>query len=214
MLIFRAAWRAVFRVARCDVAGIPITIGISTPNEHHRADTYVTKEPETLEWLRQNLRDGDVLYDVGANIGLYSLYAAKLRPSCRVFAFEPESHNFSSLCKNLLLNRVTNVTPCCFPLSDREAFEPFHVYDLQPGGALHSLGAPSSFRDEPPMATYGALSVTIDALVARYRLPPPNLVKLDVDGIEERILGGAGAVLASGALRTILVEDRRAAPRD
>jgi hypothetical protein len=56
------------------------------------------------------------------------------------------------------------------------------------------------------MATYGALSVTIDALVARYRLPPPNLVKLDVDGIEERILGGAGAVLASGALRTILVE--------
>lgn len=56
-------------------------------------------------------RDGDIFYDVGANIGLYSLYAAKLRPTCRVFAFEPVSHNFGNLCENLLLNRVANVTP-------------------------------------------------------------------------------------------------------
>jgi hypothetical protein len=140
MLAFRAARRAVRPVGHCKVDGLSIAIRISTPNEHHRAETYATKEPETIEWLRGNLRDGDVFYDVGANIGLYSLYAAKLRPGCRVFAFEPESHNFGSLCGNLLLNRVENVTPCFFPLSSHETFAPFYVYDLRAGGALHSLG--------------------------------------------------------------------------
>jgi len=206
MLGFRAARRAVRPVARCKVHGLSIAIRISTPNEHHRADTYATKEPETIEWLRDNLRDGDIFYDVGANIGLYSLYAAKLRPACRVFAFEPESHNFGSLCGNLLLNRVENVTPCFFPLSSYEAFAPFYVYDLRPGGALHSLGRPSSLRDGPPLLTTGAIAVTIDVLVSRHGLPAPNLLKLDVDGNEEQILEGAAAVLASGSLRSILVE--------
>jgi FkbM family methyltransferase len=206
MLAFRAARRAVYPVTRCNVHGFSIAIRISTPNEHHRADTYATKEPETIEWLRDNLRDGDIFYDVGANIGLYSLYAAKLRPACRVFAFEPESHNFGSLCGNLLLNRVGNVTPCFFPLSSHETFAPFYVYDLRAGGALHSLGRPSSLRDGPPLLTTGAIAVPIDVLISRHGLPAPNLLKLDVDGNEEQILDGATAVLASGSLRSILVE--------
>jgi FkbM family methyltransferase len=197
MLALRAARRAVFPVARCKVDGLSIAIRISTPNEHHRVDTYATKEPETIEWLRENLRDGDVFYDVGANIGLYSLYAAKLRP---------ESHNFGNLCGNLLLNQVANVTPCFFPLSSHDAFAPFYVYDLRPGGALHSLGRPSPLRDGPPLLTTGVLAATIDALVSRHGLPGPDLLKLDVDGIEEQILDGAAAVLASGSLRSILVE--------
>ena len=206
MLAFRAARRAVFPVARCKIDGLSIAIRISSPNEHHRADTYATKEPETIEWLREYLRDGDVFYDVGANIGLYSLYAAKLRSGSRVFAFEPESHNFGNLCGNLLLNRVENVTPCFFPLSSHETFAPFYVYDLRPGGALHSLGRPSPLRDGPPLLTTGAIAATIDVLVARHGLPAPHLLKLDVDGNEEQILDGAAAVLASGSLRSILVE--------
>jgi FkbM family methyltransferase len=206
MLAFRAARRVIFPVTHCKVDGLTIAIRISTPNEHYRADTYATKEPETIEWLRENLRDGDVFYDIGANIGLYSLYGARLQPGCRVFAFEPESHNFGNLCGNLLLNRVENVTPCFFPLSSQESFAPFYVYDLQPGGALHSLGRPSPLRDGPPLLKTGAVASTIDALVSRHGLPPPNLLKLDVDGNEEQILEGAAAVLASGSLRTILVE--------
>lgn len=206
MLAFRAARRVIFPVTHCKVDGLTIAIRISTPNEHYRADTYATKEPETIEWLRENLRDGDIFYDIGANIGLYSLYAAKLRQSCSVFAFEPESHNFGNLCGNLLLNRVENVTPCFFPLSSHEAFAPFYVYDLQPGGALHSLGRPSPLRNGPPLLKTGAIAVTIDALVSRHGLPPPDLLKLDVDGNEEQILDGAAAVLTSGSLRSILVE--------
>jgi len=206
----RLGWRAVRRllrgVARCRVGEIEILIGISSENEQVRAETYETKEPETLKWLRKNLRDGDVFFDVGANIGLYSIYAAKLRPSSRVFAFEPESHNFSSLCRNLLLNGVSNVTPCSFPLSDREAFEPFYVYDLRPGSSLHSLGGPSTFREGSESLRQGTLGVSLDALVRSFHVPHPSLLKLDVDGNEEKILAGGAALLCSGRLRSILVE--------
>ena len=66
ILALRAARRAVFPVARCEIDGLSIAIRVSTPNEYHRADTYATKEPETIEWLRENLRDGDVFYESAA----------------------------------------------------------------------------------------------------------------------------------------------------
>jgi FkbM family methyltransferase len=143
---------------------------------------------------------------VGANIGLYTLFAAKLCPSCRVYAFEPESNNFSSLCRNVLLNRLENVIPCSFPLSGREGFALFHVYGLEPGAALHSLGEPSAFREEAPTLLQGTLTTTLDAVVRPGALPSPTLLKLDVDGLEESILDGGPALLASTALRSILVE--------
>jgi len=202
----RAVRRLFSGVARCRVGGIPILIGIASENEQVRAETYETKEPETLDWLRANLREGDVFFDVGANIGLYAIFAAKLKPSCRVYAFEPEAHNFSSLCHNILLNGTSNVTPCSFPLSDREAFEHLYVYDLRPGSALHSLGEPSAFREGPERLRQGTLGVSLDALVREFKLPPPSLLKLDVDGNEEKILGGGAQLLRSGGLRSILVE--------
>jgi FkbM family methyltransferase len=202
----RAVRRVLSDVARCRVGGIEILIGIASENEHVRAETYATKEPETLNWLRENLRDDDVLFDVGANIGLYSIFAAKLRPASRVFAFEPESHNFSSLCRNLRLNGVSNVTPCSFPLSDRQAFEHLYVYDLRPGSALHSLGGPSAFRDGPESLRQGTLGVSLDALARDAQLPVPSLLKLDVDGNEEKILDGGTGLLRSGRLRSILLE--------
>ena len=67
-------------------------------------------------------------------------------------------------------------------------------------------GRPSSLRDGPPLLKTGAITVTIDVLVSSHGLPAPNLLKLDVDGNEEQILDGAAAMLASGSLRSILVE--------
>src|SRR2546430_8849931 len=89
----RAARRHLTPIMRCEVSGIPIRLSLTSESEQYRAETYASKEPETIAWLTEELREGDVFFDVGANIGLYSLYAAKLRPSCRVYAFEPESHN-------------------------------------------------------------------------------------------------------------------------
>jgi len=207
--VVRAARRFLLPVRWCRVGGVRVALVVSSSSEHYRADTYATKEPETIEWLRARLEDDDVLFDVGANVGLYSLYAAKLRPGCRVYAFEPESHSFSSLTRNILVNRLENVTPCSLALSDRESFELFHVYGQEPGSALHSLGAPSELRSEPPTIRQGTVATTLDRLVFSHGLPHPTLLKIDVDGIEERILDGAGAMLASGKVRSILVEVTR-----
>ena len=206
MLALRSARRFFAPTARCDVHGVTIRLELSSEIEHYRAETYTTKEPETLAWLERELRDRDVFFDVGANIGLYALYAAKLRPSCRVFAFEPESTNFSRLCGNIARNDASNVTPCPFPLHDQEGFQWFHVYGSQPGSALHSVGGPSGFHKEPATMLQGALCATLDALVARHGFPAPSLLKLDVDGNEEKILTGGADLLRSGSLRSILVE--------
>lgn len=206
---FRAARRHLAPVMRCEVGGIPIRLFLTSESEHYRAETYASKEPETIAWLREELQEGDVFFDVGANIGLYSLFAAKLRPLCRVYAFEPESHNFSALCRNAVLNGTANLTPCCIPLSNVEGFQWFHVYDLEPGSSLHSLGKPSGFHRDPPAMRQGVLSTNLDALIGLHGLPAPTLLKIDVDGIEEAILEGGAGLLKKGTVRSILVEVTR-----
>lgn len=196
------------KVATCKVRSVVIKVGVSSEIEQFRVDTYSTKEPETLDWLDENLRNGDVFVDVGANIGLYSLYAAKINPKCRVYAFEPAFHNFKNLCNNVVLNALENVIPCNFPLADREAFNFFYVSDIQDGSAFHSFGQPTDFQMELkgiPLKQ-GAFSVTLDNLVGWYGMPQATLIKIDVDGIEEKIIEGAQAVLQSEQMRTVLLE--------
>ena len=69
---------------------------------YYRASTVSTKEPETLEWIN-GFNETDVLYDIGANVGVFSLYAA-LHRNCDVYAFEPESKNYACLHNNIYLN--------------------------------------------------------------------------------------------------------------
>jgi len=197
-----------FKIARRKVRGTVIRIAVSSNLEQYRADSYATKEPETLDWLDQNLRDGDVLFDVGANIGLYALYGAKIRPGCTVYAFEPEAQNFSRLCGNIRLNALGNVVPCNFPLSDKDAFGLLHVTESQAGSALNSFGRPSDFHPSPAAPTFkqGALSTNLDTLIEKRGLPAPTLMKIDVDGLEDDILRGAANLLRSGKLRGLLVE--------
>ena len=207
-LQLRAVSRSLSGVKTCQVGKVTIKVGVASELEHYRAETYATKEPETIDWLDENLRDEDVFMDVGANIGLYSLYAAKLKPTSNIYAFEPESQNFSRLCRNIVLNQAVNIVPCNFPLADREEFDLFYVGTMEIGSALHSFGRPSGFRvgSGEPALRQGAISATLDALVGKFGLPQPTLLKIDVDGLEEKILTGAQMVLKCETLRTVLVE--------
>ena len=76
----------------------------TVPNDlnRFRIDTFSTKEPETLEWI-EGIPQGSVLWDIGANVGLYTCYAAKAR-GCHVFAFEPSVFNLELLARNIFLN--------------------------------------------------------------------------------------------------------------
>src|SRR5262245_23295686 len=80
-----------------------------------RAQTFDTEEPDTVQWL-DSIEPGDCLWDVGANVGLYSIYAARFK-KCRVYAFEPESQNFALLIENIALNHVgENCQPACIAI--------------------------------------------------------------------------------------------------
>ena len=72
-----------------------------------RANTFDTEEPETIGWL-DTLAADDILWDVGANVGMYSIYAARFR-RCKVIAFEPESQNFAVLVRNISLNGLQDL---------------------------------------------------------------------------------------------------------
>ena len=84
-----------------------IKLNFTVPNtlNKYRIDTYSTKEPETLEWI-DAISEGSILWDIGANVGLYSCYAAKAR-NCQVFAFEPSVFNLELLARNLFINGLS-----------------------------------------------------------------------------------------------------------
>jgi FkbM family methyltransferase len=184
-----------------------------TPNTRNhelwRASTYQTKEPDTMEWIRTHVRDG-VLYDVGANIGQYSLYAAKLRGAgLTVLAFEPEALNHAKLVRNIVLNGLSGtVLPYCLAVSGSTGLDRFYTRTFAPGAALHAFGRPVTQGEVAfePRSVQGMLSVSLDDLTGRFGAPFPTHIKIDVDGIEEEIVSGAERTLGDSRLRSVLVE--------
>jgi FkbM family methyltransferase len=202
----------------CEVNGVSVLLDVEPEAqegearnfEQWRADTYATKEPDTIAWIDAFFQPGDVIYDIGANIGQYALYAAKrLGGNCRVFAFEPEALNYAKLNRNIVLNGLSEtVTACCLAVADRTALDFFYVKAFAPGASLHAYGRPVTQGEKPfpPKNRQGTMGVSLDDLTGRFALPFPNHVKIDVDGIEERIIRGAAQTLADPRLKSVLVE--------
>jgi len=160
------------------------------------------KEPFTVAWIEAELRPGEVLYDVGANAGAYSLIAATAVPEARVVAFEPSFATFALLCENIHLNGLGGrIVPIPVPLGASTALETFRYASTEPGESSHNPSDPGLVVFEQTMLVH-----SLDDLVERFELPAPNHLKLDVDGAELDVLRGAVGVLASQALRTIMVE--------
>ncbi len=205
-------------IRTCHVGGQTILLDLDSDrpgegernHELWRADTYDSKEPDTIRWIDRFVRPGDVLYDVGANIGQYSLYAArKTGGRVAVLAFEPEALNHAKLNRNIVLNGLVGVvTPYALAMSDRTAIDLFYVQKFAPGAALHTFGRAVAQGEKPfePQNRQGVMAVAIDDLVGRFALPFPAHIKVDVDGIEDRVVAGAVRTLADPRLRSVLIE--------
>ncbi|HVZ47058.1 MAG TPA: FkbM family methyltransferase [Ramlibacter sp.] len=180
-----------------------------TPNEITvwRVRTLAQKEPDTIRWL-ESMPKGAVLLDVGANVGMYSIFAAKVREA-KVYAFEPEAQNYAILNANIAENALSSRV-LAFPvaLSDQLKLDKLYLSDLTPGGSCHSFGAEVGFDLKPRPAAFeqGSVSMTIDHLVESGALPVPEYIKLDVDGFEHKVLQGAARTLANPRVRSIIVE--------
>lgn len=178
---------------------------------NHLASAYVASgierfhddEPETLQWIN-SFQDGDIFWDVGANIGLYTLYAA-LEPGIGVYAFEPSALNYKLLVEHLQLNRLDEAVmalPVAF--SDSTCVNSIFIHHDVPGSGS-SLSAPrSQFGEYKAAFAQGIISYEMDRFRTDFNLPQPDHVKIDVDGMEPGIISG-GLETLSGA-RSLLVE--------
>ena len=180
-----------------------------TPNSHTnwRVDTLFEKEPITIEWIAGFQAD-DVLVDVGANVGMYTIWAAKSR-GVRVVAFEPESQNYALLNRNIHLNGLANrVHAYCLAISDNSGLSELHLSEFLAGGSCHSLGERVDFKHEPmrPAYSQGCVSARLDDLVASGAVVEPNHIKIDVDGFEPKVIAGARRIIEGGRLRSLLIE--------
>lgn len=184
-----------------------ITLRFSIPNAQckFRADTFSTKEPETLEWI-QSIPHGAHLWDIGANVGLYSCYAAKAR-DCRVFAFEPSVFNLEVLARNVFLNEVADrVVIVPLPLSDALRVSTLNMTTTEWGGALSTFDRSYGHDGEPmrKVFEFPTIGLSMSDAISLLRVPQPDYIKIDVDGIEHLILQGGGAVLTG--IRGALIE--------
>jgi FkbM family methyltransferase len=197
-------------VRKMDYKPHDIFLNIDSPVEYRVRLRSAKKEPETIEWLESRMKPGDVLYDVGANVGAYSLVAAKhYSNQVKVYAFEPSFVNFGQLCKNISLNGCgESVIPMSVALSDKTEIGDFHYFNLMAGGALNSFGEAVNDKGERFEATlkHALFSFRADDLVKMFGVAPPTHLKIDVDGLEMNVLKGAEACIARPEARSVIIE--------
>jgi FkbM family methyltransferase len=188
------------------VTAAGLKIECLTTLEMWRVSTLLTKEPGTIQWL-QAIQPGEVLYDVGANIGLYTLLAAA--QGALVTAFEPHVGNADRLLRNVALNgqgeRVRVITSA---LHEQEGYLPFNYLQHAPGSSGSQLGHVRLERggEFAPVARELKHATTADRLVGDGLIPPATVIKIDVDGNEPQVLRGMAKLLAGSSVRSIQVE--------
>ncbi len=179
-----------------------------TPSNHTlwRVQTLFQKEPDTIAWLNSFAPDS-VLYDVGANVGMYSIYAAVVRGT-RVLAFEPESQNFALLNKNIFANQVSGlVTAYPLAMTDKTAIDQLHLSNFMVGGSCHNFGEQVDFDGKPfnPGFSQGCFAMPMNDLVEKFGFARPDYIKIDVDGLEHLVVSGGDRILTEG-VKSVLIE--------
>ena len=125
------------------IGGYQITFIATTFIEYYlRAQESYRREPLTVDWMQSYVQQDDVVYDIGANVGAYSLFLGKIVSNGTgvVYAFEPEASNFNSLNKNIVVNGLTGkVIPYAVALGDRVRAGKLFLSSTVTGSALHSI---------------------------------------------------------------------------
>jgi FkbM family methyltransferase len=170
-----------------------------SPMEEMRVRSLLVKEEGTIDWIRQYVRPGEVFLDIGANIGLYSLVAANVvGAKGRVYSIEPHAVNVISLMQNVAANNFQDrIQVLSTALHNATGIFDFNYYSLEPGSAMSQLGELKDAyeqRFEPVMKEL-KLAMSLDDLIERHGLLPPQHIKIDVDGNERQVIEGMARLL-------------------
>jgi len=180
--------------------------------ELYRALSIWEKEPGTMTWINSSVNPGDVFLDIGANIGIYSISAAhRLKNRGKVYACEPHKVSALALFENISSNQFEEIIDVlAFPLSSEIAVKVFNYKDLQSAvtGSQFGSNKPDPAKEPfAPVAKELAIAFSVDELIRASAISPPDLIKIDVDGLEYSILQGMVELLNSSKKpRSIQVE--------
>ena len=174
---------------------LPFKMRTETDIEKYRHDSFWEKEPETLRWI-ESFGPHDTFFDVGANVGVYSLYAASLFPKMVIYAFEPMPGNYNTLDMNVMMNRFHITVFHCAVGARGNRSVTLEVNDFSPG----SSGAQMKHK------TCGGIIVDLVSIdgIANSEKTTPDHVKIDIDGQELEVVKGMKRTLPD--IKSILIE--------
>jgi FkbM family methyltransferase len=147
----------------------------------NRMDRMLSKEPETISWINA-FDKNSVFFDIGANIGIYTLYSAILKQN-KVIAFEPHAANYKNLLDSINLNNLENCSAYCIALGDKVKLSEINVKNMHEGVANNNVGQKGEYY-------HGCVEFSLNFLIERKILPQPDYIKIDVDGYEDKVIEG------------------------
>ncbi len=169
------------------------------------------KEPETVRWIEEYVKPGDFFYDIGANIGAYSLIAwGATDGKAAVYAFEPSFSSYATLCKNIYLNQCSNLVKA-FPIAFANANElpEFNYSSIEPSRAKHYVASGGNLPHEGvnySVFKHPVIGMRLDDFIRMFGAPVPNHIKIDVDGGELELVRGAEKTLSDPRLHSVFIE--------
>lgn len=184
---------------------IKLRLAHPNPQIRSRNRTFSSKEPDTLMWI-DSFQNESVLWDVGANVGLYSIYAGL--KGVQVTAIEPSVFNLEFLARNIVINQVSDrvrILPIAVG-SDKIGFSTLHLPSTAWGNSQNDFATPmgQSGTQQSFAWKYETLGMSLSDLFHVLHLPLPHYLKIDVDGLEPDILEGGSAILQN--VISVLVE--------
>jgi FkbM family methyltransferase len=183
-------------------------INFYTPNKlsSYRACTYLSKEKDTILWIDKFGSSKNIFFDVGSNIGVYSLYYASLY-GAKVFAFEPQYNNATLLSRNLKLNNLQNyVTIIPNPLYKNNKIDFLFSSSNNEAASASTTFIKKNIYISKNFDKKLTMSYSIDFLVKNNLIPQPNIIKIDVDGNELDVIKGARKTINEKKCKSILIE--------
>ena len=192
-------------VAKVQLAGRELRFHVPNLSARWRFQNFFLHEPGLLR-LISHFRDEDVFLDIGANIGSFSIAAAVIR-RCRTFSIEPFSVNYVELLRNIALNKVGDlVTPLNIAISDKTEAGRLSLASNDIGSASHAFDAASAPQTSNTGSGQAVQGYRLDDLISGGQIDFPTHVKIEVDGLEHRIIAGMPRTLADSRLRSIRME--------
>jgi FkbM family methyltransferase len=180
----------VGKLARLPLRALPKTLKVRILQGKLKGKKWIIGSTRHACWLGsyeihiqnvivQEVERGGIFYDIGANVGFYSLLAAMLVGPGKVYAFEPLAANVQYIKRHLELNEIGNVEVFEVAISDEQGISSFQDEETRGMGRLQAKG------------NLLVRTVTLDLLLREQRIAPPSVIKMDIEGGETRALTGA-----------------------